>query len=473
MTLSLMISVLPDRMTPKTHTPFQTMRRSRRNLNTEVKAHYSRVDDSKKSSQFSRNATQYYMLFSTGCTKFQDWQSIVLFYSAKKVNQPGNITRLVSGCTSQRADDVRRLHEKVIAPLSAGFQLHITPDFQYHGRQKYWNKPYAVLDWMKNVLKFPKYSNVYDDAIIILVDPDMLLLRPLIRDFSKPKPAWLGSLKSNHVTHGIPIAQKYAFGSQWLTTLIGNISHVVGPKSPIHSLTLKQAEVYYSAGPPYIVTGRDMYKLTKCWVKFLPAVYDIFPNFMSEMFAYSTAAAHLRLRHQLTQDFMVSDIGMKSVEGFGFLQNKSRTSSCYQTVPTHASGPWVLHYCQQYSLGRWYFDKYFLRSDFLTCHSPLLREPPPNVAEIYDWNQFPRGRGGENFYRRRNLHDTVLHAWMLCTMIKSLNDIAISFKRSHCKTKANFKKSWHFHFDKKELFQAMLDDPTNPYERDNIPDNPP
>ena len=412
----------------------------------------------------------YHMVFSTSCSPFQNWQGMAFFHFAKKVKQEGTVTRLVSGCTKEEAAALTKSHAEKIAPLSSDFHMHITPDFDVHDNQKYWNKPHGLLDWMEKELGFPEKAADHDDSIVIIVDPDMMLLRPISHDFGNFKRKWTGALTGEKVVHGFPIAQQYAYGSAWLTSLNGNISHVVGPDSPIHNMTDKEAALYYPAGPPYLATGKDMYAIAKHWVKFLPRVHDIFPQFMAEMHAYSVAAAHLKLPHQLTPEFMVSDIsGGGNHEGFKFLDNVTRAEACSPEIPQE-NLPLVLHYCQRYSLGRWFFSKYKLREDFFECEAPLLKEPPLNIAEIYDWNAFPNGIEGENFVKRKQLHSIVLHGWMLCKIIYSLNEVSISLKEKHCGGKANFDKSWHFHDE--ALFQEMLNDPTNPYERDGKADNP-
>jgi peptidyl serine alpha-galactosyltransferase len=431
---------------------------------------------------------QYYMVFSTSCSKFQDWQAMAFFHFAKKVKQPGNVTRLVSGCTAEEAQQLTIIHNERIAPLNQGFQMHITPDYNVHDDQKYWNKPFGLLHWMENILSFPNRASDYNDAIIIIVDPDMMLLRPITHDFTNYKTTWEGQLIGNVVTHGFPIAQRYAYGSAWFTSLGGNESYVVGPNfsSPIYDLSIGDAELYYPAGPPYLATGKDMYAIAKHWVQFLPRVYELFPDFMAEMYSYSVAAAYLGLPHQLTTGFMVSDIGSKGMEGFEFLDHIHRDDACHRDVlfrsrtvtkvynddnnadDNNFQIPLVLHYCQRYSLGRWFFSKYDLRADFLSsCDVPLLREPPVNVAALYDWNFFPNGMEGENFRHRQRLQDTVLHAWMMCTMIFSLNDVAIAIKERHCHGKANFNRTLHFHDE--AIFQSTLDDPTGiPMEREVI-----
>jgi hypothetical protein len=42
----------------------------------------------------------YHVIFSTDCGDYQAWQSYMAFFRAMKVRQPGHVTRIASGCTS-------------------------------------------------------------------------------------------------------------------------------------------------------------------------------------------------------------------------------------------------------------------------------------------------------------------------------------------------------------------------------------
>ena len=53
----------------------------------------------------------YHLVFSTGCSLFQDWQSYAFFYHVQKSGQPGNVTRIVSGCTQTQQQELRQAHE--------------------------------------------------------------------------------------------------------------------------------------------------------------------------------------------------------------------------------------------------------------------------------------------------------------------------------------------------------------------------
>ena len=54
------------------------------------------------------------------------------------------------------------------------------------------------------------------------------------------------------------MAQDYNFGDAWYEAAKANLTHVVGPNSPIHSISKEDATVLYSGGPPYIFTAKDM-----------------------------------------------------------------------------------------------------------------------------------------------------------------------------------------------------------------------
>ena len=72
---------------------------------------------------------EYHLVFSTGCSLQQNWESYVFFYHAMKVNQPGNVTRLVSGCSQQEEVKLRSYHTRKIKTMSDRFHIFFTDDF--------------------------------------------------------------------------------------------------------------------------------------------------------------------------------------------------------------------------------------------------------------------------------------------------------------------------------------------------------
>eukprot|EP00536_Pseudo-nitzschia_multiseries_P011638 jgi/Psemu1/289817/fgenesh1_pg.407_\ len=415
-----------------------------------------------------------------------------------RVRQPGTVTRLVSGCTDEQSAELKRVHEHRVVPMAIHglqtFEMHVTPAFDDSGGgdRKYWNKPNGLLHWMEESLGFDgKSDHEQDDAIVILVDPDMMLLRPITANLSPNnyRGGWTESANTRK-------NEKDGRDPAWVESLSGRLNEVVPPGSPALDVSLDDAEDYYPAGPPYIVTAKDMYKIAVHWVEFLPKVFSIFDGFMCEMHAYSIAAAHLRLPHKLARGFIVSDVEAGTDgENFDFIDDnmtkknvcmappdwfqqsqshqlqQSQQQQSYRYDPTDASKlvdplyaergigardlPFVLHYCQRYALGRYFFSKYKLPEPvFDDCSSPMLLEPPSNVAELYDWNLFPNGiemndfaafevRDHDNGNNNNAVgssqqdswkakifsHRHLTNGWMLCAIILGINEAIGAYRR--------------------------------------------
>jgi hypothetical protein len=63
------------------------------------------------------------VIFSTDCSPFQHWQSVVVYYSARAAGQQGPLTRIASGCAAEEQNALRAMH----AELSPQFRVHFTP----------------------------------------------------------------------------------------------------------------------------------------------------------------------------------------------------------------------------------------------------------------------------------------------------------------------------------------------------------
>ncbi len=469
------------------------------------------------------NSQKYHMIFSTSCSSFQNWQALAFFYFAHKVRQPGTVTRLVAGCTDKEEEDLRKVHRERVVPLQIPglqtFEMHVTPSFDGSGGgdQKYFNKPNGLLHWMENYLGFNgKSDHEDDDSIIIIVDPDMMLLRPITEDFTSINyvGGWIDTKNvQNHIAqgnpmvdyqhdfvkHGKPHAQRYGYAQHWLTAVQDHLEEIVGPDSPVLKMSEDDARDFYPAGPPYVATAKDMYQIAVHWVKFLPKYHKHFAGMMCEMHSYSMAAAHLQLPHKLAEGFMVSDQEAFEGENFDFVEKKmTKANVCMNppnlvpadpkipmdprdsTTMTDAAYekdrgiairelPFVLHYCQRYALGRYFFSKYKLTRDaFDSCEGPLLVEPPQNVAEIYDWSIFPNGietfdfsEGGPlNADLRHKMH--LRNGWLLCAVVTGINEAITAYKTASCGTDEKFfQKTWHFHNEAN--FTQSIQDPSNPF----------
>lgn len=279
---------------------------------------------------------KYHTVFSTGCSLYQDWQSYIFFYSALQSGQEGHITRIASGCEGKNKSELEFIFQNEIAPMDPErLHLHQTPEYGYiHKRKipfKYFNKPYGLRHWFENVLGYPENHAEHDDSIIILMDPDQILLRPFTDDFTNSSEVWRLPEEGRHklkVEHGSPFSQNYGYDIEWLW--VANKRKVFRRRrTPISKMSDEELMDYYKGmGAPYIATAKDMYEIVKKWTKIVPRVRDEWPNILSEMFAYNWAIAHLKLRHTIAYSFMVSEVG-KGGEGWSLVDTVDGKDVCH------------------------------------------------------------------------------------------------------------------------------------------------
>jgi peptidyl serine alpha-galactosyltransferase len=437
----------------------------------------------KKKKNHTSNNTNLHIVFSTGCSAFQDWQSYLFFYHAKKSGQRGKVTRVASGCESTNAEaTLLQNHHEQVAVLSSQFHLHVTPNYArvMPGMDyKFFNKPFGLRHWMEQELGFP-LTRTYDNTVFIILDPDQLILRPFEADFGGHQAAskiqWhttqqelrAAPAEPIRVEHGRPFAQYYDMMGLWVDTIYDNRTHILASlattttqnsttattASALHThWTRDRAYQHYVPGPPYLATGRDMYQIVATWATFAVPVYEVTRDHLSEMYAYAAAAGHLNLPHELAYSFMVSNIEVKR-EGWSWVDShlaNSTSAVCeardHYTATVKAVAPQyylpnVLHFCQRYHLGPYFFSKYILPKNILTCEHALLVEPPVDIADTYSTSLTPNG---ELNAIPNQLHRNRM-AFMLCHMIAGLNEAVLYWKQHHCNkvTIANVNKTFLF-----------------------------
>ena len=69
----------------------------------------------------------FHVVFSTDCSFYQSWQTLMLFYSATQVKQQGTVTRIASGCDDAAKKELTELYDKLYP--GGRFNVHFTPDF--------------------------------------------------------------------------------------------------------------------------------------------------------------------------------------------------------------------------------------------------------------------------------------------------------------------------------------------------------
>jgi hypothetical protein len=409
----------------------------------------------------------FHIIFSTGCKQGQNLQSYVLFHSIMESGQPGQATRIASGCTDVEAEVIRTLHQTQIVPMgkrdansASRFHLHLTPEFGHFkgtGGQPdvkfhYLNKPYGVAHWMEQVLGYSAASKArreHDDVIICLLDPDMVIMRPIINDFSKGPEIWRNRKSyplRGRVEHGFPFSQEYGYVNYWYRG-IKDVSKIFPPSmlpTPIKNMTNEQINENYTAGPPYLATARDFYKIVVLWRQLSIPVHQQFPNdILAEMYAYSWAAAHLKLPHQQAHSFMVSAQDERGFHLFNDTEKFPSNEMCRGNIPV-SHKPHTLHYCQRWAIGKYVFGKHRIPKHFVghpnvasACASPLIAMPPTNVATMYDFfidtaskQRVDMGPSKFGLFNKQQHVDRI--TFLLCEGISAFNRAARYFKEQHC-----------------------------------------
>jgi hypothetical protein len=192
----------------------------------------------------------------------------------------------------------------------------------------------------------------------MLMDPDMILLRPITHDFSHPQEQWIGGLPlSTKVTHGHPIAQQDGYlSNEWMKL---NFTYITGDPSVV---TPKHGDgpVHWNTGPPYLATVADMFRIAHLWTKLAPRVLQVYPHLFAEMYSFIIATVALKLPFSLTRSIVVSSTESANREGWPFVDSIPDHDIC--RVPTMAATgsvpieapvlPTGLHYCKRYLLGK-------------------------------------------------------------------------------------------------------------------------
>jgi hypothetical protein len=428
---------------------------------------FTGITDTSTASNTSTSAVvPYHMIFSTSCTDQQHWESYVFFYHALKVQQPGTVTRIVSGCKPDEAIELQTFHDLHIQPMSPHFHLHMTPGYAnvkgVDGKYKvykYMNKPYGLRHWMEVVLKMnettttttttKKDPNV-DNGIVMLLDPDMILLRPLVHDFTQEDVIFVEKNPATRIVkHGFPISQQDGYMSnKWMDL---NTTYITDGEALPKYVTRKSASIHWNTGPPYLATVRDMYRIAKRWTFYAPRVLDVHVGTFSEMFGFILSTTQLNLPHTMIKSIVVSTVKTTDREGWSYIDNMPEEDICSPLAPS-TPHPVGLHYCGRYLLEKWFFSKYRLKKKYISCETPFLMPPPNDLATRgYDyWIQPPpHGHKGEWEAPKGNIskRQAKREAYMICGLIRAVNEAARYFKERACNGTANMEENYNFHDD--------------------------
>lgn len=351
------------------------------------------------------SGSRLHVVFSTECSIYNDWQSVVLVDSHLRSGFPGRISRIVS-CDDSFYELPRSNHER--------FRVFWAPDYDpwrktgdsYAPR----NRPHALLHLFKNEERF-----VEDDEIIVLVDPDQIILSD-----------WTGF----NVTEGNPIAAGYSSGTAFLNWAKEFCDG--------HCDNVPNAD-QLQIGAPYIVHVRDLKKIVPVWIEVMEAMRKKDPRlggWLTDMYAYTVATLRLNIRHKLVK-MMVSHPG-DDREPWDLADDSPASPPLF-----------ILHYCQRIQIGTYNFNKHDFKSrDIKDCANPLrFPELADNDARVIKGadsvnslmqmvGKLPKSMNDPRV-RQENLDretvKTFRNAWLYKNVIPVANQAFDNYRRDFCR----------------------------------------
>lgn len=341
---------------------------------------------------------QTHIVFSTGCEKYHDWQSVGMFYSARRVTPFAPVTRLLSCLTAENEEENRILHggsykvnhkNQVIytdPKKRAAGQYHLTPLYSPHPKTGDVYLPYfksaSMTHWFASAAA-PK------EPIVICVDPDFVMMRDIDMKGVTPE-----TLK------GKPIAMNYKTEqSCW-----GVLQHLLVEKGfacaeckeRLGAVSFEQAKKALATGPPYVAHRDDWVTLAPRWKFYTEVIRDHardYAGWIADMCSHGLAVIDLGLDQQLRGDWMTTgpivldESGQTSnaIAGPGTADAPNtdyfwRKGNWDPAAETFAVPPYTLHYDQKlYNVGMmWQWAKKtraYRHDDVLECGRRF--QPPP------------------------------------------------------------------------------------------------
>jgi hypothetical protein len=278
-----------------------------------------------------------HVVFSTDCSSYQHWQSIALWYAAQFAGQVGPITRVASGCSLLQQEVIAEEWRRI--DRTGTFRVHFTPPMELPGRYKYSNKPGGLLHWLHHAK--PPIA----EPFVALIDPDMLLYRPLTTRLAEGLTPASRANKAGkaqeelqtergvgqvltvgavtpveslppRVALGQPAGQHFGIGGQWSRAMSSSArpgsawasfskAHVCGAGAPCTQTSNRDADHQYAAGPVYLAHVSDWRRIAEVWWDFVPRVHEQYPQLLAEMYAFTMAVANLTLPWNLVRQSLL------------------------------------------------------------------------------------------------------------------------------------------------------------------------
>lgn len=389
------------------------------------------------------------------CSPYQDWQSLFLIWSIYEHQGPRTpILRMISGCSPSERREQQQRH-RALFPGGPGApgppELVFTPahvrDETLNDTYPPYNRPSSVLQWVEQ-----EGSRVSEDAWVVILDPDMLMLSPL----ELPSAGGLQEDVIYRRTAPLAEAQRFpAFGQRyeylakrWGKAALRLEEICDADAEGCLSLTEHEVAEFFSVGPPWIVRFKDLRRAAPLWKAYTPRIRKQYKQLIAEMYAYSLAFASIGIRHALFDHFVVSYPNAPFDEqAWLWIEENNNSDSCRPSgLPSRKRIPNFLHYCEIYSVEGWYFQKRRVpHGDVLSCDAPLFALPPADLLSRR------RAAADDSNYGRA----TIRQAWFLCALLSTMNKAAVELRAGLCPSGFNTTQALKVPFPKDAFSEAL------------------
>lgn len=282
--------------------------------------------------------------FGTDCTNYKSsWQSLALIHSFLRTqHESSTITELIA-CKDKNYKPKHLIAELHPSTRVSYFVTTFSSPHPITGDDfVLYNKPIAYREWLTEAPSRPDA-----DDIVVLLDHDMILLKPI--------PAELLAVKPRQAFGGF-----YGLGTNWpekegFVKVCGDLCRTLPPEDRDSLQT----------GPPLIMRAKDLLDVSHGWYDYTVEIrkHEDIKGWLSEMYAYMISSIKIGLKHKVRTELMVSS------------DDESRE---WEPDKVHL----VMHYCQRYRVGNWSWSKHdYHHYDPLACDAKNF-DLPPHVINI-------------------------------------------------------------------------------------------
>jgi len=264
--------------------------------------------------------------------------------------------------------------------------------------------------------------------VLALIDGDFVFFRPLEANTGRDMSDFYHGSRDLRTVNDT-VAPGLALAQDWTNILKGGLfaeeratdlsSACAG--QICESLEREEAaELFGNGGPPYLMAVSDMKRMVDDYCHLCVTSRQVSKDWMTEMYAYSLAAANNGIQHTLLNNLGVTTIGYSGGghEYWDFV-NDSLPNPCEDDleVVMPDTVPVSLHYCQFIAN----FYKGQLPDNATECDSPILKLFPSSL-----WTD---AVAVEDEGSRRYHRHTV---WARCTLLKTVNRALLQIKEETC-----------------------------------------